>query len=439
VLVERLHKEWSARERAFPIDAAPGFTPDGLMMGAGTLLMPAHAEGGPHMLEGHEARMLALLAAAYGRAMEPSVLGGVSRAMKKWREGEVCLAHIHLALVGLHSLADRREAARRLFMVDGLMKAGVSPGDILRGLDLDPTAIDALKLYDPAQPRVPSGSGVTSGQWTKEGSVLIDLTEAAAAFLGRVASVGLRAAATNPAILALGLILVPRNTNLKAEGNVPELPGLYYEWYRDQTRLRLTYSGRSGAREIDAEIGADGLFRDGDRVVARLLPDGTLAIDPGEVSADLADKDGPNLCPTPGKDKPGRAGPPGERDKDYEDQIKRLVNPDNPTPRGYGYQFFNPITQKWVYVDDCQHRTGGRVEIKGDYDDLLDFEPGVISQTKDWLRQSLAQVQSSKGFPVIWVFAQQNSSDFARELFRKAGGGRETIAIGVVPRLGEPR
>jgi hypothetical protein len=116
-----------------------------------------------------------------------------------------------------------------------------------------------------------------------------------------------------------------------------------------------------------------------------------------------------------------------------------LVNPDNPTPRGYGYKFFNPVTGKMVYIDDCQHQTGARVDMKGDYDDLLDFNAARTTQTKRWLDQSLRQVQSSNGFPVIWIFSQKGSSDFARELFDNAGGGRERIATGFVPRLGGSR
>ena len=234
------------------------------------------------------------------------------------------------------------------------------------------------------------------------GPVLAGLSRDAAKFLGKLAIAGLRGAGeANPYSLALGLILIPRNSNLLTEGDVTELPGLYYAWHRDETRLRLIYDGPNGRREIDAELGADGEFRDRDRVVARLLPDGTLVIDPAQVSSDLADRDGPNLCPTPEKDKPGRGDVTGEKDKDYEDQIKRLVNPDNPTPRGYGYNFFNPETGRWVLIDDCQHKTGARVEIKSEYDQLLNYKWGVASLTKGWLNQSLRQVQASQGFPVI--------------------------------------
>jgi hypothetical protein len=429
MMVERLRRAWGARERMVSIDLYPRFTPEGLVMGAGTVMAPADAKGGPRSLDGQEARVLALLSVAYGRAMEPAALKAIDRAGKRWKDGEDCLALIHLALAGLRRLDDR-DAARRLFMADRLMEAGIQPGLILRALDLDATACDAFKLYNEAQPRVPAGSGGASGEWTRiVEPVLARLSAAAARFLGRLAT---RAATASPYVLAVGLILVPRRNNLHDGGDIPELPGFRYD--RDEAVLRITYDGPNGRREIDAMLGADRVFRDSQRVVAKLLPDDTLVIDPAEVSSDLADRDGPNLCPTTTKDKPGR--PEGEKDKDYEDQIKMLINPDNPTPRGYSYKFLNPVTGALVDIDDCQHQTGARVEIKSEYDDLLNYEWGDESLTKDWLDQSLRQVQASQGFPVIWIFAQTRSERFARKLFDNAEGGRERIATGVVERIG---
>jgi hypothetical protein len=375
--------------------------------------------------------VLALLSVAYGRAVEPSALNAIDRAGKRWKDGEDCLALIHLALAGLRRLDDR-DAARRLFMADRLMETGIEPGLILRALDLDAAACDAFKLYNEAQPRVPAGNGDTSGEWTKDAEpVLARLSAAAARFLGRFS---IRAVTANPYALAVGLILIPRGNNLHDGGDIPELPGFRYD--RDEAVLRITYDGPNGRREIDAMLGADRVFRDSQRVVAKLLPDDTLVIDPAEVSSDLADRDGPNLCPTTEKDRPGRSGAVGEKDKDYEGQIKRLVNPDNPTPRGYGYKFFNPVTGKWVYMDDCQHQTGARFEVKGDYDGLLSFPDGEEAITKDWLDQSLRQVQASPGFPVIWIFAQKGSAGFALNLFQTNAGGRERIDVGVVKRAG---
>jgi hypothetical protein len=108
--------------------------------------------------------VLALLSAAYGRAIAPGVLGNIERAAKAWSEGDDCLAYIHLAHARFPALNDSREAAWRLFIADAFMKAGRHPRAIFEALALDPAFIDAVeKLYNPAQPRVPPGSGRTSG------------------------------------------------------------------------------------------------------------------------------------------------------------------------------------------------------------------------------------------------------------------------------------
>jgi hypothetical protein len=183
MLVERLRKEWDARKYVVPIDPNPRFAPEGLVMGAGTVLAPADAKGGLRSLNGQEGRVLALLSAAYGRAAEPSVLSAIDRAGKRWKDGEDCLALIHLALAGLRRLDDP-EAARRLFMADGLMNSGIEPDVIARALDLDVTAHGRFQRYSDAQPRVPAGSGEISGEWTRIGkSVLARLGAAAARFL----------------------------------------------------------------------------------------------------------------------------------------------------------------------------------------------------------------------------------------------------------------
>ena len=76
------------------------------------------------------------------------------------------LALTHLALAGVGHLNDPREDARRLFIADGLMKAGVPPATILAALG-DAPPPDALdRAYNPDQPRVPAGNGRPSGQWT---------------------------------------------------------------------------------------------------------------------------------------------------------------------------------------------------------------------------------------------------------------------------------
>jgi hypothetical protein len=110
----RLRDEWHARLRAVPIYPIMTFAPDGLVLGAGTVLVPASGSRQLQKLRGQEARLLALLSAAYGKALAPSVLGNIERAMKAWSEGDDCLAYIHLAHAGLAPPQDTRTGAYRL-------------------------------------------------------------------------------------------------------------------------------------------------------------------------------------------------------------------------------------------------------------------------------------------------------------------------------------
>jgi hypothetical protein len=107
------------------------------------------------------------------------------------------------------------------------------------------------------------------------------------------------------------------------------------------------------------------LFRDAHgRVIGRVLADGNLAIDTAAVSTDLVDKDEPRLCPLPVKDK--RTNDLG---LEYENYIKGLVNPENPTPPYMGYKL--PNAARVVSFDDCEHSTGTMIEIKDGYEGFL--------------------------------------------------------------------
>src|SRR5580698_10837211 len=101
VLHEQLRNAWQVRKRLMPISPVLNLTPEGLALGAGTVLVPADGPRQLQSLRGQEARVLALLSVAYGRAVAPSVLGNIERAAKAWHEGDDCLAYIHLAHTGL--------------------------------------------------------------------------------------------------------------------------------------------------------------------------------------------------------------------------------------------------------------------------------------------------------------------------------------------------
>ncbi|WP_158812520.1 DUF6572 domain-containing protein [Methylocapsa sp. S129] len=168
--VESLRKQWDARAASAPLHCAMTFEGDDLVLGAGTKL--AAVERGLRKADEDaaptsDARLIAMLSAAYRRPIGAPILGYIRRALVKRGEGETAVALTHLALTGLPKLAQPIEDARRLFMADGLMKAGVGPRTILKALELDESLLTELqRRYNPDQPRVPAGNGEESGQWT---------------------------------------------------------------------------------------------------------------------------------------------------------------------------------------------------------------------------------------------------------------------------------
>jgi hypothetical protein len=166
VLYQRPRDRMLAREPVPLASPAMILTSEGLMLGMGTILVPAEGARKLAALEGRERQVLALLSAAYGRAVEPSVLGNIERAAKCWSVGDDFTAHLHLAHTGLRALDDFPRAAHRLRMAKGALDHGASPRALFEVLRIDRQYIDALdKRYNPVQPRIPAGHP-GGGQWT---------------------------------------------------------------------------------------------------------------------------------------------------------------------------------------------------------------------------------------------------------------------------------
>jgi hypothetical protein len=468
VLHQQLRDDWHARERAVPIHPIVIFAPEGLVLGAGTVLVPADGPRRLQSLRGREACVLALLSAAYGRAVAPSVLGQIERAMKAWGEGDPCLAYIHLAHAGLPPLDDSRAGAYRLFLASGAIEHHGSPRAVFAALRLDARYIDAVeKLYNPDQPRVPAGSGRTSGEWTdseetggddgaetgtrgeatQESSAYSRMPPPAASFLGTLDAAQAAELALYASRLAIpvggaaavfGLLFIPSANNIHVEGEVPEIPGLRYSWNRDETVLHLTYGRVGGAQRTFALRIEDDLIRDDDgNVVGRVIGGNRIAIDTLAVLPDLVKQDEPRLCPAPAPDRPGSdqcKSDEESRSRQYENFVKRLINPppSGPTPSGYVYYLPNPTDNgKLVSFDDCQKTSGTMFELKGESLAKLTKDlPNVMAD--DFVDQARRQVAASGGRPVVWIFAEQEAALFARKLFDETKG-LEGITVGYVP------
>jgi hypothetical protein len=160
--------EW-ARRTVHPMMT---LTEEGLVLGAGTVLAKAGADrwSRPTLaVDGAEERILTLLAVAYGKPIDPAILGHIRRASEQLSRGEPCLALIHLAYTGLSKLADEQECSFRLFLAERALADGVAPSDLLKACGIDSAALDLLRAgYDPNQPRV-LGGNPSGGQWTEAG------------------------------------------------------------------------------------------------------------------------------------------------------------------------------------------------------------------------------------------------------------------------------
>jgi hypothetical protein len=93
-------------------------------------------------------------------------LSHLRKAAQRWSEGEDTLAAMHLALSGLAQLQRPEADAYRPFLADGLLKAGFDAEAIIDAIEAGDSALSRVRKYSPDQPRVPAGSGRTSGQWT---------------------------------------------------------------------------------------------------------------------------------------------------------------------------------------------------------------------------------------------------------------------------------
>jgi hypothetical protein len=369
------------------------------------------------------------------------VLGHIERAAKCWSEGNDALAAIHLALTGLNALQDRGGAACRLFVADQLMKGGARPRAIFEAFGADAALIDAVeKQYNSEEPRVPPGSGDTSGRWTRL-SFLAELTSTA---LEQLATLALRLLAPRliRPFLRYGLLFIPSPNNMEVEGDIEGLPQGHYTLDRDQPGVVITYIDTNGEQQtVLARKSFDGSVRDQHgKLIGRILSSGGVVIDPAAISMASAN-DGPRLCPAPVKDNQGRSEEGGgERDKDYQDYVKAIVNPGMATPRDLTYQLSNPFRDgKAEKYDDCQHSTGMMIEVKRGYVGLLLFEKGQESTRVRWLDQSMRQIQAAGWRRVRWYFSTPQAAAFAEHLFKTEDKGRQDIDIVYLPFPGDDK
>ncbi|MGH6794971.1 MAG: hypothetical protein ACREDH_07185, partial [Methylocella sp.] len=129
-----LDRQWRDEGLSHTLHRALTFTQAGLVLGRGTLLAEFEKKRLARCLalEGHEARVVSLLAAAYGKPVAVGAIEKIRRAGEFWCAGEKTLAQLHLAFIGLPTIDEA--GAYRLFLAGVALEKGVSPSDLLKAL-----------------------------------------------------------------------------------------------------------------------------------------------------------------------------------------------------------------------------------------------------------------------------------------------------------------
>ncbi len=385
--------------------------------------------------EAAEARLQALLAAAYVRPIAPQTIRFIRRGAASWCDGDKAMAAMHLAMTGLTPLREPKAAARRLFMADQLMKAGATPEVIFRALDLEPPIQKAalgISVYNPLEPRN------LRGEWTLAGEVAEGLAAALAqggkllefgGVLMEASALAIAVATAAAPTIIFGVAMIPFDQRSPKESyGVPGHPDMRLERASGDRLWRLIYKDKSGAPRTALEQ-PDGSLKDyRGKTVGYIVKSQSHADDKGAAISLHAvdakvDENEPQLCAAAGPDKFG--GGPGSAGRLFEDMVKPVINPPPYTTKsGFGVALLNPNTGNMVNFDDCQRSTGIMYEYKGPtYTTFVQrananefVGPSALAKMLD---QATRQVQAARGKHIVWLFADRDAAEDVRDKFDK--------------------
>jgi len=142
MLAEQLNEAWEACRESVPIDPVMRFSSEGLVLGAGTILAESRRRGREVSMDPSEPRLQALLAAAHLSRPAARDLAHLRTAAEFWNQGDSALAAMHLSLSGVDRLEWPEADARRLFLADGLLKAGIEPNVMIHTIEAGDPSFD---------------------------------------------------------------------------------------------------------------------------------------------------------------------------------------------------------------------------------------------------------------------------------------------------------
>ena len=459
--METLNKSW--REKSgMAFHAKPVVTDDGILFGVGTVLVRKIGDG--FDVASDAERAIGLLSIAKRGAVEPRLLHYFHNAALAWTRGEKALAQFHLAYARIAPL-ESREDAKRLFLAEAVIAAGVPPLQLARMVGAGPAEI-GKGGYNFDESRNPKDDGHLSGEWTDgpgdgnepEHTITVHphpafapptapppppppsligkiLSKEARAFLIATAKRGFGELVAGGVAGVVGIetfrtLFVPSpNDGVISRGELPGQPGGRYEANNESGTLTIDASGTGAYRPVVALLGQGGIYREVESgvMIAQHLGDGIVMLDPDVLatldqpkSSGAPPPSGPKLCLDPISERGGSASPFAPI---YQKFVRDYVNPQRipQLPRTLTHVLPANTASGWVYFDDCRESNGNMIEAKSDQTGYMHSEEGQKNVAERYLDQARDQYNVLGARHAEWYFHRKENADFARQLFDENG------------------
>jgi hypothetical protein len=185
----------------------------------------------------------------------------------------------------------------------------------------------------------------------REGLAVLTSPEAFVALASRAARL------SGPAVF-FSVLLIPSNRMAPDKIAIPGYPNMHLERGFDQVHWRFVYQDREGQQRTAGEKDGGFIATVEGQIVGRIDDKGNVVLSRpalDAVAGPMVAERGPGLCPAAKPDRPGQ-GATGEA-RDYENRVKRVVNPYRPTPNALSYYLHNPNAKVSVPAGIVTERT----------------------------------------------------------------------------------